>query len=65
MSKEVKSEHDGHALNGEVAISWVVFPGSVFKQVKTEHNEYTYSISVIVMRADSSNNVDTNQTNIH
>ena len=42
-----------------------MFPGSVLKEVKTEHNEYTYSISVIVMRADSSNTVDTNETNIH
>ena len=65
MSKEVRSEHDEHTLNGEVTRSCVLCPGSVLNEVKTEHNEYTYSISVIVMRADSSNNVDSNLTDIH
>ena len=37
--KNVKSEHDGHTLNREVARSWVVCPGGVLKEIKTEHTE--------------------------
>ena len=30
---EVRTEHDGHTLNGEVARKLVVFPGGVLKEV--------------------------------